>query len=124
MLAQTRARHASPLQVVRAGWGRRHASPVQVVRVDEGEARVALPCAVGGVGKKRDRPCALEGARERALVLRAGARDAAGKELASLRDEPPQAADLLVVDVVDLLDAEGADLATRPLAPGSIFSAF
>jgi len=47
------------------------------------------------------------------LVLRAGATLAARIDLAAVADEPPYATDVLVVDLLDLIDAERADLAPR-----------
>src|SRR5579864_7976226 len=72
---------------------------------------------LGRVWEQCDRPRALEGGREGTLVPGACAGDAAGKDLASVADESPQAGDLLVVDVVDLLDAEAAHLAVLALRP-------
>jgi len=50
-------------------------------------------------------------------VRRAHARDAAGDDLAPLRDERMQQLDVLVVDVVNFFDAETANL----LAPEVLF---
>jgi len=55
-------------------------------------------------------PRALDRRGQLALILRAHARDAAVKDLAAIRDEAPQKEDVLVIDVFDLLRAEGADL--------------
>src|SRR5450759_3601289 len=77
-----------------------------------GEARLVL---FGRVRKQCDRPGALESGREGALVPRARAGDTPGKDLAAVADESPQAGDLLVVDVADLLDAEAAHLAVLAL---------
>src|SRR5438105_8669788 len=104
-----------------SGPGRGTPRPYRVGSVGRRHA-LALP-AVGGVGEEGDRPGPLQGTGEWPLVLGAGPGDPAWKDLAPLGDEPPQAADLLVVDVVDLLDAEGTDLAAGPLAPGPILSA-
>src|SRR5215469_5855047 len=65
-----------------------------------------------------DRAGPLQRGGQRPLVLGAGARDPARQDLAPLGEEPPQPADLLVVDVVDALDTEGADLAAgSPAGP-------
>ena len=53
---------------------------------------------------------ALDGRLQLALMRRAGARDPARQHLAALRHEGPQQLDVLVVDVVDLVRAELADL--------------
>src|SRR5579864_520645 len=74
---------------------------------------------LGRVWEQCDRPRALEGGREGTLVPGACAGDAAGKDLASVADESPQAGDLLVVDVADLLDAEAAHLAVLALRPSA-----
>jgi hypothetical protein len=52
---------------------------------------------------------ALEGEREHALVLGAGARLASRLDLGAIADVASQLRGLFVVDVVDLVDAEGAD---------------
>jgi hypothetical protein len=62
------------------------------------------------VGQEREMPRALDRRGQLALILRAHARDAAVKDLAAIRDEAPQKEDVLVIDVFDLLRAEGADL--------------
>src|SRR5579864_1257567 len=78
---------------------------------------------LGRVWEQCDRPRALEGGREGTLVPGACAGDAAGKDLASVADESPQAGDLLVVDVADLLDAEAAHLAVLALRPSAAAAA-
>src|SRR5438132_1954867 len=72
--------------------------------------RLAL---VRGVRGQRDVAGALERDREPALMTRAGPRDATRKDLASLAHEAAEAGDLLVVDQVDLLHTEVADLLVR-----------
>jgi hypothetical protein len=62
----------------------------------------------------------LNGARESPLVLGANTGQAAGNNLASLGNEPLQQAHIAVVDRVDLLHAELADL----LAPEELPSAW
>src|SRR6202035_4161239 len=65
---------------------------------------------VGGVGEQRHVPGPLQRDREAALVAGAGSGDTTRKDLASLAHEAAPARYLLVVDQVDLLDAEVADL--------------
>src|SRR5262245_13153754 len=67
--------------------------------------------SVHDVRNQRDLACALDRRLQLPLVHRAGARDAARQDLAALGDERPQELDVLVVDVVDLVRAELADLA-------------
>ena len=64
---------------------------------------------VGNVGKKSSLASALDSGVELALVLSAGAGDAAGKDLAALADELSQLAGFLVVDIIDLICAEYAN---------------
>src|SRR5487761_1006096 len=70
---------------------------------------------LGRVWKEGDRPCPLQRAGQRALVSGAGAGHAPRQDLAAVAHEAPQARDLLVVDVADLLDAEAAHLAVLAL---------
>src|SRR5215831_13005051 len=72
---------------------------------------------VGRERQQRDGARALQGVGQRPLMLGARPGDAARQDLAPLGQEPAEAADLLVVDVVDALDAERADLAVGPLRP-------
>ena len=65
---------------------------------------------VGHVRQERDLTRPHDRRAEFALVQRAGARDAARQHLAALRDEAGQHAHVLVVDVVDLVRTELADL--------------
>src|SRR5260370_38423908 len=67
------------------------------------------------VGQERDRAGALERRGQRPLVAGAGPGDAPREDLAPGADEAAKARDLLVVDVVDLLDAERAYLSVRAL---------
>src|SRR5512140_567883 len=64
---------------------------------------------VGGEGQQGCRARAFDGVLELALVKCAGAGDAARKDLAALRDELLQHLHVLVVDVLEFLDAELAD---------------
>ena len=57
-------------------------------------------------------PGPLQGHRKAALVLRAGSRLPPGLDLAPVRQVPAEAPDLLVINMIDLVYAEGADLAT------------
>src|SRR5579859_3031485 len=66
----------------------------------------------GRKGQHGQLPGALEGDVQRALMRGARARLAARFDLAAFREEPPQAAEILVVDLFDLVDAELADLAS------------
>src|SRR6266511_3327971 len=63
----------------------------------------------------------LHGGRHVALVLRAVPRDPARSDLAPLRHELAQHAHVLVVDVVDLVLAEHADLRLLLLLPALLF---
>src|SRR5262249_50670174 len=65
----------------------------------------------GYVRNKRELSRPRNGGLQRALVLRARARDAPRLDLAALRDERRQQAHVLVVDVIDLVRAELADAA-------------
>src|SRR5207244_8069158 len=63
------------------------------------------------VGNQRNLPGTLDGGLQLALVHRAGARDAPRQDLAALGHERPDQLHVLVLDVVDLVRAEFADLA-------------
>src|SRR6266550_4451881 len=65
---------------------------------------------VGGVGEQRDVSGTLERNREPTLMTSAGSRDATRKDLAPLADEAAKTRHFLVIDQVDLLHAEVADL--------------
>src|SRR2546425_552433 len=81
--------------------------------------RVPLSLLVGrDVRQQRDRARALDGVGERALVPRAAAGNAARNDLAALGDEATQTPDVLVVDDVDLVRAELADL--PPAEPAAL----
>src|SRR5207245_7789958 len=69
-----------------------------------------------GVRQKCHETGALQRLGEHALVLRAGAALAARVDLAALADVSADAADVLVVDLLHLLDAERAHAAARPAA--------
>jgi hypothetical protein len=62
------------------------------------------------VGEDGDRPRALDRMRELALVASTTARDTPGNDLSAFRHEVAEATDVLVVDEVDLVRAEFADL--------------
>ena len=64
------------------------------------------------VGQKRDGTGALDSLGQLTLMLRAVAAHAAGQNLAALIDETAQAVDVLVINVFNLIHAEGADLPT------------
>src|SRR5688572_16649437 len=63
------------------------------------------------VRNQRKLPRAHDGGAELPLVLGAGARDPTRQDLRTLRDERKKEFGVLVVDVVDLVRAELADLA-------------
>src|ERR1700694_1040609 len=73
--------------------------------------------SVGRLGEERDRAGTPDGTGELALVPCAAPGNAPGCDLASLRDKPLEAADVLVVDHAQLVDAELADLAATESAP-------
>src|SRR5687768_18389245 len=66
---------------------------------------------ISGVGQERQLARPHDRHPQPALVLRAGAGNPPRQHLASLGDEAAQQLDVLVVDVVDLVRAELADLA-------------
>src|SRR5207237_9122217 len=70
---------------------------------------------LGRVRQQRDRARTLERRRQRPLMPGARPGHAPRQDLASVADKAAQARYLLVVDVVDLLDAEGAYLAVLAL---------
>src|ERR671914_172589 len=74
------------------------------------------------VREQRQLPRAHDRDTQRALMLRARARDAPRQHLAALRHEAAQQLDVLVVDVVDLVRAELADFAT-PEEPAALAGA-
>ena len=83
----------------------------------------AHPDVLGGVRQQRDVACPLQRDGQRPLVARAGAGLASRLDLAALREVAAQPRDVLVVDVADLVDAEGTDLPTRRILPGVLTSA-
>src|SRR2546421_12943730 len=72
--------------------------------------RLAL---VGRIGQQGDMPSALEGHREPPLVASTGAGHAAREDLSSLTHEAAESRHFFVIDQVDLLRAEVADLLVR-----------
>src|SRR5437764_231628 len=70
-----------------------------------------LPPSLGYVWNQRDLPGSLDRRLQLPLVHRAGARDAARQDLPALGHERADQLDVFVVDVVDLVRAELADLA-------------
>src|SRR5688500_12724932 len=77
------------------------------------------PSVQVGVGQQREEARALDGVGQLALVAGGGAGDARRDDLAGLVDEVLQDLDVLVVDPLDLLGGEAAELAAaeqRPLA--------
>src|SRR5689334_18212532 len=71
----------------------------------------SMGCLLRHIRQERDLPRALDGRLQLALVHRAGARNAPRHHFAALRHERSNHLDVLVVDVVDLVRAELADLA-------------
>src|SRR3954449_1451827 len=80
-------------------------------------ALVALLAVVADVGQQGDLAGALDGSRDLILVPAARASDTPRPDLAAVRDVLPEGADVLVVDLVDLVPAEAAGLATT--GPGT-----
>ena len=72
---------------------------------------------VGDEGDQRNVPGPLNGGAERPLVFSAHAGAAAGLDLGPVGNEPPDPVDFLVIDVLDVLDAEGADPAAGSEPP-------
>ena len=68
---------------------------------------------LGGERQHRQLACSLEGDVQRSLVSGACARFAPRFNFAAFGQEPPQAAEILVVDFFDFVDTELADLAPR-----------
>jgi len=70
-----------------------------------------------GLGEQGHRAGAADGAGELPLMAGAAPRDAARGDLAALRDEVAEPANILVVDEADPVDAELANLAATEPAP-------
>src|SRR3954468_13538444 len=68
--------------------------------------------SVGDVGQETELPRPLHGESKLALMAPAGPRDAGGADLALLAHGAAEGAEILVVDDVDLVPAEGARLPT------------
>ena len=68
------------------------------------------PISVSDVGQQSDVAGALDGDLDLSLVLSAGTGHTAGQDLAALADELAELVGILVVDEVDLVCAEDADL--------------
>lgn len=62
---------------------------------------------------------ALDGDGELALMRGTGAGDAAGQDLSPLGHIAAESGDILVVDVLNLIDAEAANLAAASVTIGS-----
>jgi hypothetical protein len=80
-------------------------------------ARSSFSHLFGRLGQQGHGAGAADGASELPLVPGAASRDAARRDLAPLRDEVPEPADVLVVDQVNPVDAELANLAAAEPAP-------
>ena len=74
------------------------------------------PDVLRRVGQKSQVPGPLQGDGEAALVLGAGARLAARLDLPAVRQIATELRNVLVVDLADVVDAEGADLAPGDIA--------
>jgi hypothetical protein len=70
-----------------------------------------LRLLLGGVRRQGHGPRAPDGPGELTLMPGAAPRDAAGRDLAALGHEVPEPTHVLVVDQIDLVDTELADLA-------------
>src|SRR6478672_7630262 len=84
-------------------------------------------CLLRHIRDERDLPGALDRRLQLALMLGAGAGDAPRQDLAALGHERTDQLDVLVVDVVDLVRAELADLAPaeqRSSLPLFLFARF
>src|SRR4051812_47505435 len=88
---------------------------IGLVPVPLAAARALVAGVAGDVGQQRQLAGALDGAGDLVLVTPARARDAARADLPAVGHELAQEPDVLVVDLVDLVPAEGARLAaSRP----------
>ena len=77
-----------------------------------GESYKSLPARIAaGEGDESDVAGALDRHGQRALMPGAGAELAARFDLAPFANVPAEAPDILVIDVPDIVDAKGADLA-------------
>ena len=75
------------------------------------------PASFGGLGEQGHRARAADGTGELPLMPGAAPRDATRGDLAALRDEVAEPANILVVDEADAIDAELANLAATEPAP-------
>jgi hypothetical protein len=73
--------------------------------------------SLGGLGEQGHRARPADGAGELPLMAGAASRDAARGDLAALRDEVAESANILVVDQADPVDAELANLAATEPTP-------
>src|SRR5206468_5730195 len=71
----------------------------------------------GRLRQQRHRSGPPDGTCQLALVTGTAPRDPPWRDLSPLRDEPPESADVLVVDETDLVHAELADFAAAKAAP-------
>jgi len=110
------ARHAECKAVERA-----------VLRDDlkRGDPGVSGLTASAGAGEwdQGDVSGTLDRDSERALMTGAGSELAAWLDLAALADMTPKARDVLVIDMIDVIDAERTNLASGSVAPTSRTSA-
>ena len=84
-----------------------------------GLAALAHPDVLWGVGQEREMTGALDRARQRPLVLRAGARFSPRLDTCSIGDKASQEADVLVVHGLDLVGAHDADAAPASASPSA-----
>ena len=77
---------------------------------------------VRGVGHESDGSRALDGGRELALMLCTGTGHAAGKDLTALAGETAKTGNVLIIDMLDLIYAERADLPARLAATGTAYA--
>src|SRR5258705_4346149 len=75
------------------------------------------PASFGGLGEQGHRTRAADGTGQLPLMPGAAPRDATRGDLAALRDEVAEPANILVVDEADAIDAELANLAATEPAP-------
>src|SRR4051812_49567423 len=78
---------------------------------------IFIPSVQVGVRQQREEARALDRFRELALIARGGAGDARRDDLARLVDEVLEDLDVLVVDPLDLVGGEAAELAAAEQRP-------
>lgn len=115
-----------PLRRARAIFHFRHAMrrkgvlPICIPSGPSGARSLASDAGEGMVrdeGDQSQMTGALNGHAQRTLVLGAYAGASAGLNLGAVRHEPPDLVHILVIDDLDVFDAEGADTASRYESP-------